>query len=358
MEQGTLPVDLTGGLAPALEDFLAAPPGDPEMRDSATLWIMDDRGEIAFPRITLDAIGAHWERPWVQLNAVLRDGRAFRLWETLPGVSMTDADGKVATRGAGPLVFRRLEPFRRWSLEFDGTVRQSTTERQMAGHDEDGEAQLAFRFEAEMAEPPWLMGGMTAEAANAMTSTGGALMGGLRYEQLCRVDGWVRVDGEERRVSGAGMRVRRRGVRNMVGAPGHCQHSALFPSGRAFGANAFWLAADGTQSFNEGFVVIDGDRLPARLAEAPWMRRLEPAGDPLPLVLETPAGRVRIEGETLLKTFDHRHFEMAGTSVLEQGVARYVWDGEETIGLFERCTLRERIANLAAVQAEAAEGEG
>jgi len=36
---------------------------------------------------------------------------------------------------------------------------------------------------------------------------------------------------------------------------------------------------------------------------------------------------------------------MAQTSVLEQGLARYVWDGEETIGLFERCTLRERLTN-------------
>ena len=73
------------------------------------------------------------------------------------------------------------------------------------------------------------------------------------------------------------------------------------------------------------------------------MTRLAGPGDDLSLVLETPAGRIRIEGETLLKTFDHHHFEMADTSVLEQGVARYVWDGEETIGLFERCTLRERL---------------
>lgn len=38
----------------------------------------------------------------------------------------------------------------------------------MAGEVENGEAPLAFRFEAEMAEPPGLMGGMTAEAADVM----------------------------------------------------------------------------------------------------------------------------------------------------------------------------------------------
>jgi hypothetical protein len=221
----------------------------------------------------------------------------------------------------------------------------------LAGEAAGAAAELAFQIEAEMVEPPWLMGGMTAEAANAMKAIGGALMGGLRYEQLCRVSGWVRVDGQARPLAGTGMRVRRRGVRNMGGAPGHCQHTALFPSGRAFGANAFWPAADGSQAFNEAFMVTgEGERLPARLAEAPWMRRLEPAGDSIPLLFDTPAGQIRIEGRTLLKTFDHRHFEMADTSILEQGVARYVWDDEEVVGLFERCTLRGRIENLAVEQ--------
>lgn len=51
-----------------------------------------------------------------------------------------------------------------------------------------------------------------------------------------------------------------------------------------------------------------------------------------------------IEGETLLSTFDLNLFEMAETSVLQQGVARYVWEGEETVGLIERCTLREQLS--------------
>lgn len=337
-------VDLGGGLDPAFESFLAEPPADAGMRDSATLWIMDDSGAIAFPRITLDAIGETWAEPWVQLNGVLRDGSTFRVWDRLPGVIAAEPDGSVSTRGAGSLVFRCLEPFRRWTLDFDGSTRRSTTELLMAGRDEGVDAPLTLNFEAEMVEPPWLMGGMTAEAANAMAGAGGALMGGLRYEQLCRVSGWAQIEGERQRVVGTGMRVRRRGVRSMSGAPGHCQHSALFASGRAFGANAFWPAADGKQAFNEGFVVTSpGKRLPARLAEAPWMTRLAGSGDSVSLVLDTPAGQIRIEGETLMKTFDHHHFEMADTSILEQGVARYVWDGEETIGLFERCTLREWI---------------
>ena len=34
--------------------------------------------------------------------------------------------------------------------------------------------------------------------------------------------------------------------------------------------------------------------------------------------------------------------------VLEQGTARYSWDGEETLGLIERCTLRSRLEGLKA----------
>jgi hypothetical protein len=339
-------VDISGGLDPRFERFLSERPANPEMRDSATLWIIDDAGEVALPRVTLDAIGSHWDEPWVQLNAAFGDGRTLRIWDRLPGYVGARVEGGLAGRGAGSLRFECLEPFRRWTLDFDGTAQASTTAAQMAGRAGGEASSLSFHFDAEMAEPPWMMGGLTAEAANAMNANGGALMGGLRYEQLCRVTGWLRNAGEERRISGTGMRVRRRGVRNMVGAPGHCQHSALFPSGRAFGANAFWPAADGSQSFNEGFVITEtGERMAARLVEAPWMTRLAGVGDELPLVFETAAGRVKIEGRTLLKTFDHHHFEMADTSVLEQGVARYSWNGEETIGLFERCTLRARLAD-------------
>ncbi len=54
---------------------------------------------------------------------------------------------------------------------------------------------------------------------------------------------------------------------------------------------------------------------------------------------------VDIEGEVLSSLFDHHLFEMADTSVLHQGTARYRWDGEEAIGLIERCTLKARIAS-------------
>jgi len=73
------------------------------------------------------------------------------------------------------------------------------------------------------------------------------------------------------------------------------------------------------------------------------MAQLGSSGEDVSLVLETPLGEITIAGETTLSTFDHHLFEMADSSVLHQGAARYTWDGEETIGLVERCSLRERL---------------
>jgi hypothetical protein len=171
----------------------------------------------------------------------------------------------------------------------------------------------------------------------------GALMGGVRYEQLCRVKGTVTLDGSEHPVSGTGMRVRRRGVRNMGAALGHCQHSALFPSGRALGAIIMAPGPEGPEAFNEAFLFDGSRQVPARVIRAPWMTRLVDKGDDASLALETDEGVVEIEGEVLASLFDDHLFEMADSSILHQGTARYVWDGEEAIGLIERCTLRTRI---------------
>lgn len=340
-----MPVDLSGGLDPGFEFFASDRPKDPQMRDSSTLWIMDNAGEVAFPRVTFDAIGERWDTPWVQLNFVDRKGRTLRLWSQEPGHQAADDRGRPAVRGAGGLRFECVEPFRRWTMEFAGKALASTTARQMAGGSDGEPIDLSFRFEADMAVPPWLMGGMNAEAARAMKAgDGSALMGGVRYEQLCRIKGDVRIKGKHQAISGTGMRVRRQGVRNMGAALGHCQQSALFPSGRAFGAIVMAPGPDGPVAFNEAFLFEpDGRQIAARVVRAPWMTRLVENGDDASLVLESAAGTVRIEGEVVASLFDHHLFEMAATSVLHQGTARYSWDGEGAIGLIERCTLKDLI---------------
>lgn len=334
--------DLSGGLDPGFEYFRDKQPDDPGMRDSATLWIMDQGGQLALPRVTFDAVASSWETPHVQLNLVHADGRTLRVWSKEPGSIAADAAGNAAIRAAGPLRFQCHEPFQRWSLEFDGIAAQSTTDAEAKGIRERHPVPLAFRLNAQMVAPPWLMGGMTEEAARQMKAgDGSALMGGVRYEQLCRVTGAVTLDGKTYSIDHAtGMRVRRQGVRSMGAALGHCQHSALFPSGNAFGAIVMARGAEVPEVFNEAFLIMDGRRVAARVIRVPWMAGLVASGDDASLVFESEVGPVRITGTTLLSMFDHHDFEMADTSILHQGTARYVWGGEETIGLIERCTLR------------------
>ncbi|MCJ2180847.1 hypothetical protein [Novosphingobium album (ex Hu et al. 2023)] len=340
--------DLAGGLDAALEYFQPERPADPEMRDSATLWVMDKSGRFALPRVTIDVVGGEWETPRLQLNFAAEGGKVMRVWSQGPGGLALDGDGRAMTRDAGALRFACLEPFRRWALEFDGTAMRTTTQAELEASQDAVPAALAFRLEAEMAAPPWLMGGLTPEAASRMLGgDASALMGGVRYEQLCRIRGTISYDGADHDVDATGMRVRRQGVRNMSSAMGHCQHSALFPSGRAFGAIVMARGPEGPETFNEAFLLQgDGRKVAARVARAPWMTRLGPGGEDVGLVLESEVGTIRIEGQALLSMFDHYNFEMAGTSVLHQGTARYVWDGEEAIGLIERCTLRSRLNGL------------
>ena len=108
------------------------------------------------------------------------------------------------------------------------------------------------------------------------------------------------------------------------------------PSGKAFGALAFPERPDGEPTYNEAFVFDGASMIPATIVEAPWLRRLQPNGEDVSLVLRTADGDVRIEGETVLSSC------MAGGTVhefapaLQQAGVRYRWDGEETFGMMER----------------------
>ena len=156
--------------------------------------------------------------------------------------------------------------------------------------------------------------------------------------------------------TGSGLRIRRQGVRRLAGFWGHCWQSALFPGGRAFGYIAYPPRPDGQPTYNEGYVFEgDGSLVPARVVEAPWLTRLQPLGQAVPLVLETDGGTVAIEGETVVSTFDIHHddqtfstealkAEMARFPALEQCGARYRWDGEETYGMLERSSPLDRIS--------------
>ncbi len=350
-------VDLTAGMDPEDEFVFAERPDDPEMRDSVSFWVFDDGGEVGLPRVGIEAVAANWETHGLQANVAFPDGRAFRLRQDGAAWPAVDAGGLPTVLGAGPLGFRCVEPFRTWAMTFDGSMVQTSSSDLVEGKKGGPLVAVQFEVEATMATPPWIQGTLLDEAgAQLNSSIEGDLMGGSRYEQLFRASGSLRVGTERHTFVGSGLRIRRQGVRRLAGFWGHCWQSALFPSGRAFGYIAYPPRPDGQPTFNEGYVFDgDGDLVPARIVEAPWLTELRPLGQDVPLIMETGHGTIRIEGETILSTFDIHHDdktfairelkqEMSDFPALQQGGVRYRWDGEETVGMIERSYPLDKIS--------------
>jgi len=342
-------LDLTGGIDPEREQIFAERPDNPEMRDSVSFWVSDDRGALGLPRIGIEAVASQWTEHGLQVNVAFPDGRAFRVRDDGPAWPVAGPDGRPTVLGAGPLGFRCVEPFRTWTMTFNGPATQTSTFDLVEGRTGGPLVDVAFEVEATMAVPPWIQGTLQSDAADRLeTSIEGDLMGGPRYEQLFRATGSLRVGEEEHAFTGTGLRIRRQGVRHLAGFWGHCWQSALFPSGRAFGYIAYPPRPDGQPTFNEGYVYDgDGDLVPARVVSAPWLTTLQPLGADVSVTLETSRGTVTIEGETVVSTFDIHHDdqmlatqalrqEMPSFPALPQGGVRYRWDGEETYGMIER----------------------
>jgi hypothetical protein len=340
-------VDLTGGIDPAREYMLAQQPQDPEIRDSVSFWVVDDRGE---------AVGANWAAHDIQVNVAFPGGRVYRLRTNGPSLPAEDSDGRATVLGAGGLVFRCTEPFDTWTMSYDGPAVQTSSADLVDGKKAGPSVDISFHVEATMAVPPWVQGALQADADTQLrTSNVGEMMGGPRYEQLFTATGGFRTEGEQHQFTGSGLRIRRTGVRKLAGFWGHCWQSALFPGGRAFGYIAYPPRPDGQPTFNEGFVFTgDGGLIPARAVRAPWLTQLRPLGEDASLVLETADGVVEIAGETVFSTHDIHHNddmysmqalkqEMASFPAVQQAGVRYSWDGEEAYGMLERSNPLDKI---------------
>ena len=301
-------VDLTGGIDPAREFVFAERPDDPEMRDSVSFWVFDDCGDVGLPRVGIEAVAEHWGEHGLQVNLAFPDGRAFRYRGDGKAWPPTGPEGQPTVLGAGPLAFRCVEPFRTWTMTFDGSLSQTTISDLQQGRAAGPPVDVQFEVEASLAVPPWIQGSLLPEARGLLeSSVEGDLMGGPRYEQLFRAAGSLRIAGERQHTfTGSGLRIRRQGIRRLAEFRGHCWQSALFPSGRAFGYIAYPAREDGKPTFNEGYIFDgEGELVPARVVEAPWLTKLAPLGEDASLVLET--ARWQCPDRRRDRAFHYRH---------------------------------------------------
>jgi hypothetical protein len=329
--------DPTGGLDLTRDFYFAARPEDPQMRESASVWVADGAGAIALPRLGIEAIAERWDARGMQVNVAFPDGRAVIVRDLGDGRSPVDDDGVCRTCTAGGLTFHCDEPFVRHTITYDGDALDTTAAA--LAHEPFPDANrvpLHVEVRVEAALPPWVSGTLNPDARELFAEGFAGSFISPRYEQLCTAEGEVRIGGESWTFTGTALRVHRQGRRDVGGFWGHCWPSALFPSGRGFGALTFPPGPDGEPSFNEGFV-YDGSRMiPATLVDAPWLRRLAPFGDDVSLTLRTADGDVRIEGETIASSCMPPDWHPEFAPALQQATARYRWDGEESYGMIER----------------------
>ena len=175
------------------------------------------------------------------------------------------------------------------------------------------------------------------EKANA-----GAMGIGYRFEHHLRAVGTYEIDGKTYQFKGVGTRIHRQSIRRLEGFFGHCWLSAVFPDGSAFGSLAYppREGSNGEYSYNDAVIYKNGRLLPARIIQAPFLRRIVPSGDEMVLELESDLGRTVIEGTTALNTFRIGNPDIGGLN-LQQGGALFRWDGQQAYGMCERSAPRE-----------------
>ncbi len=73
------PEDFTGGLQMHQDLVFAARPTDPQMRESASMWLFEETGAFGFPRMGVEAEASSWEERRFQGNFAFADGRSFNV---------------------------------------------------------------------------------------------------------------------------------------------------------------------------------------------------------------------------------------------------------------------------------------
>jgi hypothetical protein len=306
------------------------------------VWLYEENGAFAFPRMGIEAEAQAWNNRRLQAAFTFPDGRALNGAGLGVAPPAFDAEGRPTVIGAGPLAFRCIEPFRRWSMTYDGAALDGDVSEQIGGtYGRRGSKPVKLHVEMTMVTPAWVQ--QTTVDTSALTQVeienAGAMGLGYRFEHHLRAVGVYEIDGKTYDFKGVGTRIHRQSIRKMDGFFGHCWLSAVFPNGDAFGCLAYPPrdGGDGPYAHNDAVIFKDGRLYLARIVNAPFLRRIIPAGDELMLELESELGRTVIEGTTALNTFRIGNPDIGGLN-LHQGGALFRWGGQKAYGMVERST--------------------
>ncbi len=333
--------DLTSGLAPDRDLVFPGQPSEPEMRESVSVWLFEENGAFGFPRMGIEAEAASWNDRRLQAAFTFPDGRALNGAARGSPPSAIDEQGRPTIIGAGPLTFRCIKPFHRWTMTYEGSARDGTVQEQIhRSYGKRGNQTIKLHVEMTMVTPAWVQETSLDPQMSQVEKDNAAAMGlGYRFEHHLRAVGTYEIGGKTYQFKGVGTRIHRQSVRRLEGFFGLCWLSAVFPDGSAFGSLAYppREGTSGDYSYNDAVIFKNGRLYKARIVKAPFLRRIVPAGDEMLLELESDLGRTVIEGTTALSTFRVGNPDIGGLN-LQQSGALFRWGDQQAYGMCERST--------------------
>lgn len=339
----------SAGLPDAKEFATQAAPTEPHWCENLLFAGFDPAVQIGF---------------WLHLGSVPND---WTMWEdrvmlTLPGNGAGNGpdnapgDGGMLTMWAycRPAPERRpsganlsmvcVEPYRRWTLSFDGYAQHVPTAAMTAGLAPDGlRKKLRIELDITCVTPVW-DAQTSAKGAHGKGDMANQSWAKEHYEQLWRATGTVEVDGVVHPWNGAGWRDHSRGPRGGNTADpwgGHFIAGVLMPSGRSAILSTYWRP-DGVINL-EGAQVADADGTvhPAEVTAIPRLTRdLVLSGEEISPALAWDGGSATITLRTERSIWTSMQKILAVGKDLEGPGLMYVlnygtaeWDGE-TGGIF------------------------
>lgn len=161
---------------------------------------------------------------------------------------------------AGNAFLTISEPFKRLDIDFLGLLSRSTGVAASGAVGEGLEPQLSrMKLAVDIVSPPIEQGSQGDRGTEA--SSGTVPRTALRYEQLCRISGPIRIGSREIQLDALGMRSHRCNSASIYdsGAVGHTWATALFPGGQGFHLLSYQIEPTAEVGFLYGYY-FDGDR--------------------------------------------------------------------------------------------------
>ncbi len=233
---------------------------------------------------------------------------------------------------AGNAFLTFTEPFKRLKIDYLGLLKRSTGPSTAGAVGDGAEPQLSMLdLTVDIVSPPIEQG--TQGDRGTVASSGTVPRTALRYEQLCRISGPMRIGGRSFQLDALGMRSHRCNSASIYdsGAVGHTWATALFPSGRGFHLLSYQVEPKGEVGFLYGHY-FDGERyLDAKVIRFPYFSG-KSGSEQYRLELLVGGERLEIGVDSIAPLVNIP----ASGPQLSRSAARFRFDGEIGGGLLER----------------------